>query len=716
MEGARSATINLTYNVLGDAARTIKAMRADLERMTELAQQGINIRASAAAAAHDPIGASPTRPLHRQAPGGFGGGGLSLDMAAQQFQYQQHQRANAEAERNARQVWLAQKQAQRQIEQSNIRTAAYYAGVRRREQQQINAQKKDDLGAYREMMATHREQENAIRNRDRVSNSLLSQRRREEARAAKPGERMTEQFRRQRIKREVAKMDEFLGFNRKSRDGRRSGSGRGTGRGYHGGGRSGIATRALLNPGGAAGIQGLMGMGTAGMALGIPLLANYIVKEMAQNATGIANIAQRGDLTSAQRRQGVSEALPIIGGTIRALRELSEALNGTTERIRVIGIRAELQETRNQAAARFDPMLLAARVQQAAAASQAASMQGARPVPVERFDRSTISGERAFTEDQLRLPHRIAIAEAERGVTAARGAQAASSERLREMRLRQRGLNEREFDAQLDHARINREERPRRRTPQELQEAARRHGAFGGAAAFDPMVTPPVQHEARARNQAQRRDINQQQANVGGLINQELQTQLQLTTQVAQAESTLRQRNIALMREELTILQNRERVMVNSAHTIGMMNPIDRMVGMTAAREYMRLGHDQSPQFLRERAATVIPDIVEHRAIQSGQRSGEFQEIQRWRGLAGVTLEGNREAQRVNQAETQVAVLADTTRLSNDLTAANNNHMRALEIALRELTRVTVERTRIDQQGRTNNNVGANQGAAGRGA
>lgn len=90
-----------------------------------------------------------------------------------------------------------------------------------------------------------------------------------------------------------------------------------------------------------------MGGGLLGAAVGgIAGMASLAGLQSALTTVGkMADIASNSLMTEAQRSQSLAESIPVVGGIVKAWRELTEVMDGTTDRIRV-NAEAHALETR----------------------------------------------------------------------------------------------------------------------------------------------------------------------------------------------------------------------------------------------------------------------------------------------------------------------------------------------------------------------------------
>ncbi len=354
-----------------------------------------------------------------------------------------------------------------------------------------------------------------------------------------------------------------------------------------------------------------------------------ITHELAADAR-ILGINANSNLTNAQKNRAGVESIPIIGSWIRSGREIIEALDGTTDAM--IQLRAQMGRDDHVRSGHWqnESMRIAFASQANAAQRQYLSIRGSRVPEIGeagRFrgpdgsadfsvlrghDRSTVLGERGYQEELQRLPGIDASLEAQRQAAAARATLGGERGQLSRIEKEREEARHRQERARARHAAIVESENRTGKRSQVRQQAAlvEWNAANIDVAALDAQRLQQIE---RVRDAA---------------------------VSAAQAEGQARQRNIDLMRTELSIQENRTNRLISAAQTFGAMNPLEQALAANALRAVRDRGvRGVTPEVLA-RARALNPEFVGMAQRNRAETEPLFQDL-RNEGLLGEGTNGS---------------------------------------------------------------------------
>jgi hypothetical protein len=428
-------------------------------------------------------------------------------------------------------------------------------------------------------------------------------------------------------------------------------------------------------------------VGPLGVAAGGSMLANYAAQGALNTGAELANIGSRGDLSSAQAQRRIGEATPLIGGLMKSSREFIEALSGMTEVIRRINVDMARQSTMNQAMAPYRQELARANIAAGSAREIAAGYNAASPVGFDSFDRGTVAGQMHFAEQSRRMPHLLAIASAERAAGAAR-----VRGRITQEQANAAGNRAAMFSAQRDQAMQNLQglvgphaiSVPAPGGPQGPNNNSSWGSFLAGGIAGNVENRPGIAQGAANVNNFNERAMQAEQLRI-----QLLRESQQAMREAAQAESTLRRANIGLLREEINILQTREQMVSQGAQRLGMMNPLQRRLGVMAAEMIEQRGVENVPWFMIQHAQQVAPNLVGRQTERAGEQSVEMQRLRQLGEFGDATQPLSELRRSIDQLSQQLNmdILRDEQLTTNAELATVNSNLEAILQALLAMAR-----------------------------
>jgi hypothetical protein len=159
--------------------------------------------------------------------------------------------------------------------------------------------------------------------------------------------------------------------------------------------------------------------------------------------------------------------------------------------------------------------------------------------------------------------------------------------------------------------------------------------------------------------------------------------------EAAQAESTLRRANIGLLREEINILQTREQMVSQGAQRLGMMNPLQRRLGVMAAEMIEQRGVENVPWFMIQHAQQVAPNLVGRQTERAGEQSVEMQRLRQLGEFGDATQPLSELRRSIDQLSQQLNmdILRDEQLTTNAELATVNSNLEAILQALLAMAR-----------------------------
>lgn len=499
-------------------------------------------------------------------------------------------------------------------------------------------------------------------------------------------ERISRQFKQHRIKREMAKLDRILGFDKEKEKDDQDGTGSDSF------GRQRLVY-GLMNPMSTFGGSRLLAhMGTPGLVAAGAMGVSNTAGALAGAATPMINAGMNTDRTASQRFQDITEGLPIVGDTLKKFREFGNAMSGVTEMMRQNVRDAEIRTARIAGRGAADSQIQQLEAAHAQAGNRARALATARPLQVTGQDHTTFAGQMATEQAQRRLPlaQNLEIAQAEhRGALANVGSAKSQVESIEkniastqaEIAGRQRridqlagaengtNVNQGVFSAIAGMASGN---------------GAQVASGVAGAASASSLAAA---REERRNLLALQSSSNETLTNQSNQLISAQQRLQQAYTAAGQAGIEARRANIAILQDEMQNLRQREQLTANSAQNLAAMNPAQRAMGMHAwrtARAHVEGGGNIAdlPQFVQEQAATVAGNQVNRWREQGGERLAEQDEL-REGGALGNAAPGENLTQ-LREAMDRLGNRLNLEQLAVKQDEANVQ-FRALDVTLKKL-------------------------------
>lgn len=395
----------------------------------------------------------------------------------------------------------------------------------------------------------------------------------------------------------------------------------------------------------ADGIDSISGKASAAMAVA-GVIADKIGSYMRAGAA-TTNILNNRDMAGFQKTERIADSLPIVGNLISSFRQLRDAVDGTTERMRQEGIRHERSmldlSIRAETETGVRSRLTGIQEGRLTARAFAGGATAYNPT-----DRSTGRGAIDYAEEQQRLG-------------AADAADAA----------RRQASVDREMASTLA-ARVGPiEEQIRRARADRTRAAGGAREVYGRSADVTSSGNrADLAGELNRVAEANRRilDLEQQRR-------QAADEAAQAGVRAAQSESQARRAVIEQMRTELSILRDRERSMVSSAQAIARATPYERDI----ARQFGQQAREQGIESLLPQQRQIVEQFFPNFAAAELARVGEQDPLFAFgrdqmgeagsggigRSISDVRSEVNRV-----QAEVRTNIVLDTAALGDEIARA----------------------------------------------
>lgn len=395
-----------------------------------------------------------------------------------------------------------------------------------------------------------------------------------------------------------------------------------------------IGAARLVKSGGGGAHAGLAGR-AAGLAAGALAAATTAVV-----MGRIASVHANTDLSESQKSWGTLAQIPVLNKVASEFQEFLRNITGANEAMRQIRQQMERDNAIRPGHWQNEAMRVTYASQASVAARQYQSIRGSQVPAIgetgffaaggqgrggwrwtQQYDRSTVAGERGYQEELLRLPGIDASMDAERQAAAAG-----------------RTLGD-------ERGTLGRIESAREAARHRQERAMGRHASLKTG-----------EKGLAGRNQIARQNAltewNAANIDVAALDQQRLQQIERVrdaAVNAAQAEAQARQRNIDLMRTELSIQENRTNRLINAAQTFGAMNPLEQALAANALRAVRDRGvRGVTPEVLA-RARALNPEFVGMAQRNRAETEPLFQELRN----EGLLAEGVGGSIGQNQAITE---------------------------------------------------------------
>jgi hypothetical protein len=385
--------------------------------------------------------------------------------------------------------------------------------------------------------------------------------------------------------------------------------------------------------GGAAGRTGRAG-GAAGLfgtalKLSAAAAAAAAARHGLDSVTAMGEIANQGNLTAAQKRQGMGEALPFgVGAAVKSLREFRDMIDGVNERLRRQGIKYADRQLEHQLATNTEIARTQAAAELFGAGARADALRGVRLTGRGGFDRSTLAGAQAYADEQQLVPLKDQAARAE-----AEAAAAAREER--QARSRFVGLEIREGQLGIKQVR-----------DQDRAEGLRAAENFGGPR------TKALRDEAERRHNQTNLDL----LNLQKVQTEEMNRLKAMGLATTEKEAAASRARLAVQQAELSVLQAREQRIAGNSQRIGGLHAAQRMVGLNAAMYLQKHGLRAASPDLISAAEQFVPGYVGKLKENYGEKTAEYREAARL-GLLGSDTQSLKDTrQAVDKLQAQVDV------------------------------------------------------------
>jgi hypothetical protein len=384
--------------------------------------------------------------------------------------------------------------------------------------------------------------------------------------------------------------------------------------------------------------------GALGRSLG-PMSAAFAVAALAVKATintvgGLAAVGQRGDLADSQRHNLMLESIPILGGFVKSIREASNALAGTTERIRLMTVAFE------NARAAVGPAGEAERhIQELNASFGLAQTRrlaiGENPyAAIPSFDRTTVGGQTAFNQYQRTQPILEAATNAVREAQATRE-NAAMLWRQREENRGNLGIALGTRNAAIAAADV----RGRRYNQASPAERVRLSGAAILAG----------EQAGQARQTFETSDQAARAAN----------------TEALDRERDARKALVGILTDELSRHREQAAMTRQNEGRFGTMGPGGRMRAINALRLEQRYGFGNLPIEQQQTLSGAFPEYGQLRSQEFGATTPEYQEALQRGALSGTGRSRAEDFYRDQQITANIrnTINLDTEQLANFIVA-----------------------------------------------
>lgn len=389
-------------------------------------------------------------------------------------------------------------------------------------------------------------------------------------------------------------------------------------------------------------------------------------------------------LSAGEMHRRLIEGIPVLGDFFRSARELGEAFSGAAESMRQSRFQLALREGIAPREGAIRRTMDAAEIAQAQASADAGMLGRLQSRGLLGGDRSTAIGQRAFDEERFMGASRDALAMAGPRTDAA---------------IMGQGAARRLLDASEGNlTRLN----------------ARRDAATGARATDAVEDSGWGLHGwgAWISGRGRAREVKHTTAVLGidKEIDQEHQRRIKLlddvktkNTEVAEAESQARKANIAVLKAELTVLEERDRLLRGQLQAIGGMTRGQRQATGFAIDRIERVGWDAAGPMARQLAMQINPDKANKLAEQAAEASGLMDRLPAdWRRQG--TREGLDRDIRAKEKEGRDAAIKDV----KESAAAYDNVMKRFmaDLAAGLADQLKAFRTAFEEQLRAKNVLG----------
>lgn len=636
MEGTRSATINLAYNIIGTASAGIAKIRADMEEIDRLAKQGISIQSAG-------VGMSGSR----SSSGSYSDAGTRwLNREGEQSGLNRPWEKADDAARNAL---------------SRQRLKAY-------DQMAKDAIKHADESRSIQEKAIVLERK-AIADRDKVLNSLAAQRRREETAESRANDRAASQMSRsfQQLRQRRANEQESSANDGGKDDDDKPGKAIRT-----------LTALFLLRMAINEFVSAVQGATSALNQLNRADLSQSQRGRAAIEEIPGASLIFKTAANLAGARNGDTERIRASNQNLTLARVIGQNEVGEA------GLFNQLDMRQAQAQARADAL---------GGVSARTVMAGDRST----FAGQVAYEEQERRRPRLAAMDvaNAEVAAARRAQMAGRGQIAETQNELDLIRRRERELRYNQGTATREEQQIaavnNR--------PGSLNRLSLVGGGPLAALSESnrrlnqaiPAVTTQVQ---RAETGNELLAIQEKRLGFEKEIERLQRQQLELTQARGQAETRARTAVINSLKEEIGILQDREQRMSQGATRIAAMGPVNRMVGMWALEQIVQAGpqnYMSLPSFIQNSGRQIGPNIVTRIEEQAGQNAPEFARL-RQLGEFGGGPQNNLDEMRRDLRD---AINALSDRELKNLQQTANSELGAINGTLGDIKRAIVDQGRV---------------------
>jgi hypothetical protein len=372
--------------------------------------------------------------------------------------------------------------------------------------------------------------------------------------------------------------------------------------------------------------------------------------------------------TAEQKLQTLAGGIPLIGGLFTAWFEFTEALSGTTDRMRRNALTMEVFHAALAVQTAGENRVNTAKFESEGAINKWEQLRDL-PGPVQGATaRESYLESIAYKESQARIPAAEKLAEAQAATRAARHTSEFADQNAR--------YYSEASDSKLGDLRGKRATAAR--TVKELKALEEGTGGIGGIS--DKNVQERVRvGSANTFSDRQKAELDtalsrQQQLDdqIKAASDQKtkaVEQQTRATTTLAEAESKERQASIESVQVELSLLRQKEERLVGAAGRIGAMHPAERTQALALAKLAHEQGVENFSPLMRQKLREVAPEWLQKEEVKTGQndRQGLFKGLQDFGMLDKGTIKEVRKEEDTFELALRQHTRLDKTQLAHDL-------------------------------------------------
>lgn len=462
-------------------------------------------------------------------------------------------------------------------------------------------------------------------------------------------------------------------------------------------------------------------------SIGGTVAALQTMAKITQAAAVSIDALKDSSLTAAQANRKVAESIPILGEFNKAMFQLSDAITGRTEEIRKTQRETQANTAKAQAQLGAFQQTLPINEQIFGINAQQRARAANPPLPFNAPGRDTLEGERDFANFERRRPLEQAKRDAQIQVDAAKQIQADAQNRQEDLAQQ---AAQRQRDVERAKAALEQLQRDQK-TGRDTTPGSSPRGTSFLPKPDTELVFPGFDGSVKAGNvlpgflfgdkakqvatatqgslatSQQLKDELSATAKVDAALKERLRLTQELTaTQqqnanavkaAAEAESKLRQANIALMRDELTQLKEREQRVAGAATSFGGLDASQKFSAVQAAEQLKQHGFES---LTAEQRALIAQggggEALAFQQRKSALNDPEFKAFQTALGQE-FDLKAIQQKQVELQAKVEVSVETDATELSKQLKDALEPILKDLVASFKEIADAQIAAIEIAQ-------------------